>query len=145
MSVDAQTITAEAVKRKQLEQAFQDILVIPSLFGQLGPAINSGAGLFLCGARATAKPRWRNGSPFVSAKFCIPKALIVESEIIEFFDQAYHTPVAASKHKLLRNDSHDQRWALVRRPTVIVGGELTLDSLAIRHNIHTHISEGRCK
>jgi predicted ATPase with chaperone activity len=142
MSVDAQTITAEAVKRKQLEQAFQDILVIPSLFGQLGPAINSGAGLFLYGAPGNGKTTLAERITLCFGQnLWIPKALIVESEIIKFFDQAYHTPVAGSKHKLLRNDSHDQRWALVRRPTVIVGGELTLDSLEIRHNTHTHISE----
>ena len=71
----------------------------------------------------------------------VPRALIVEGEIIKFFDQAYHLPVTGSKHKLLRNDSHDQRWVLVRRPTVVVGGELTMDNLEIRHNVHTHISE----
>ena len=142
MSVDAQTITAEAVKRKQLEHAFQDILVNPLLFAQLGPAVNSGAGLFLYGPPGNGKTTLAERITLCFGQnLWVPKALIVEGEIIKFFDQAYHTPVTGSKHKLLRNDVHDQRWVLVRRPTVIVGGELTMDSLEIRHNAHTHVSE----
>ena len=142
MSVDAQTITAEAVKRQQLEHAFQDILVNPILFAQLGPAVNSGAGLFLYGPPGNGKTTLAERITLCFGQnLWVPKALIVEGEIVKFFDQAYHTPVTGSKHKLLRNDSCDQRWVLVRRPTVVVGGELTMDSLEIRHNVHTHVSE----
>jgi predicted ATPase with chaperone activity len=142
VSVDAQTITAEAIKRKQLEHAFQDISVNPALFDRLGPAINSGAGLFLYGSPGNGKTTLAERVTLCFGQnIWIPRALIVEGEIIKFFDQAYHTPVTGSKHKLLRNDSHDKRWILVRRPTVVVGGELTLDSLEIRHNAHTNVSE----
>jgi predicted ATPase with chaperone activity len=142
VSVDAQTITAEAVKRKQLEQAFADIVVDSALFGQLGPAVNSGAGLFLYGAPGNGKTTLAERITLCFGQnLWIPRALIVEGEIIKFFDQAYHTPVSGAKHKLLRSDAHDPRWVLVRRPTVIVGGELTMDALEIRHNPYTHVSE----
>lgn len=36
---------------------------------------------------------------------------------------------------------HDRRWVRVRRPTVVVGGELTLDNLEIRHDDRSNISE----
>src|SRR5205085_8810587 len=49
LSVEAQTIRAESPKRSQLEEAFHDISVNPELFDSLGPAVNSGAGLFLYG------------------------------------------------------------------------------------------------
>ncbi len=142
VSVDAQTITAEPIKRKQLDHAFRDIVVNSSLFAQLGPAVNSGAGLFLYGSPGNGKTTLAERITLCFGQnLWIPKALIVEGEILKFFDQAYHVPIPPSKHKLLRNDSHDQRWILVRRPTVIVGGELTLDNLEIRHNTHTHVSE----
>jgi predicted ATPase with chaperone activity len=142
MSVDAQTITAEAIKRKQLEQAFQDILVDPKLFSKLGPAINSGAGLFLYGPPGNGKTTLAERITLCFGQnLWIPHALIVEGEIIKFFDQAYHNPVTGGRHKLLRNDSHDQRWVLIRRPTVAVGGELTMDNLEIRHNTYTNVSE----
>ena len=35
---------------------------------------------------------------------------------------------------------HDSRWLKVQRPTVIVGGELTMDSLEIRHDTRTNVS-----
>jgi hypothetical protein len=142
MSVDAQTITAEAARRKQLEEAFRDISVNPALFSQLGPAINSGAGLFLYGAPGNGKTTLAERVTLCFGQnIWIPRALIVEGEIIKLFDQAYHTPVTSSKGKLTRQDGYDARWAQVRRPTVVVGGELTMDSLEIRHNPRTNVSE----
>jgi hypothetical protein len=35
----------------------------------------------------------------------------------------------------------DQRWIKIRRPTVVVGGELTMDCLEIRHDPRTNTSE----
>jgi hypothetical protein len=141
-SVDAQTITAETIKRKQLEQAFHDILVNPALFARLGPAVNSGAGLFLYGAPGNGKTTLAERITLCFGQnLWIPRALIVEGEIIKLFDEAYHFPVAPSKYKLLRSETNDRRWVLVRRPTVVVGGELTMDNLEIRHNAHTRVSE----
>jgi predicted ATPase with chaperone activity len=112
------------------------------LFDQLGPAINSGAGLFLYGAPGNGKTTLAERITLCFGQnLWIPKALIVEGEIIKLFDQAHHTPVTPAKQKLLRHDSQDSRWVLVRRPTVVVGGELTMDSLEIRHNPRTHVSE----
>src|SRR5487761_1217824 len=47
LSVEAQTIRAEAPKRAQLEEAFYDITVDAAVLDELGPAVNSGAGMFL--------------------------------------------------------------------------------------------------
>jgi predicted ATPase with chaperone activity len=141
-SVDAQTITAEAIKRKQLENAFRDILVNSALFDRLGPAVNSGAGLFLYGAPGNGKTTLAERITLCFGQnLWIPRALIVEGEIIKFFDEAYHFAVPSSKYKLLRSETNDRRWVLIRRPTVVVGGELTMDSLEIRHNAHTRVSE----
>jgi hypothetical protein len=41
----------------------------------------------------------------------------------------------------LKNTDHDRRWIKIRRPTVIVGGELTLDALEIRHDPVSNVSE----
>jgi predicted ATPase with chaperone activity len=55
ISVEAQTIRAEAPKRDQLAKAFSDISIDADLFEALGPAVNSGAGLFLYGAPGNGK------------------------------------------------------------------------------------------
>ena len=141
-SVDAQTITAEAPKREQLEQAFKDISVDPALFVRLGPAINSGTGLFLYGEPGNGKTTLAERITLCFGhEIWIPKTVISEGEIIKFYDSAYHVPVDGSQRRLIRQDSYDNRWIKVRRPTVVVGGELTLDSLEIRHNPRTNISE----
>jgi predicted ATPase with chaperone activity len=141
-SVDAQTIAVEGPKRADLERAFQDISVDPALFAQLGPAINSGAGLFLYGSPG-------NGKTTLAERFTrcfgqeiwVPQTLIVEGEIIQFFDPAYHEAIDQSPTSILAQTFHDRRWVRIRRPTVVVGGELTLDCLEIRHNPQSHVSE----
>jgi predicted ATPase with chaperone activity len=141
-SVDAQTITAEAPKRQQLEQAFRDISVNPEMFARLGPAVNSGTGLFLYGAPGNGKTTLAERITLCfGQEIWIPKAIIAEGEVIKLYDPAFHTAVIGKERNLVRQDSHDARWIRVRRPTVVVGGELTMDSLEIRHNANTHISE----
>ena len=55
LSVEAQTIRSESPKREQLRRAFKDISINELLFESLGPAINSGAGLFLYGEPGNGK------------------------------------------------------------------------------------------
>jgi hypothetical protein len=142
-SVDAQTIAAECPRRQQLEEACAGISVPPSLFGRLGPAINSGAGLFLYGAPGNGKTTVAERITLCfGQEIWVPRALVVEGEIVKFFDPAYHVPVRHAGGELLKQDSHDARWVKVRRPTVVVGGELTMDNLEIRHNSFTRVSEG---
>ena len=54
-----------------------------------------------------------------------------------------HTTTAVSAEAGLEKTriSHDRRWVRIRRPTVIVGGEMTMDSLEIRHDPQFHVSE----
>jgi predicted ATPase with chaperone activity len=141
-SVDAQTITAEAPKRQHLEQAFQDISIDPVLFARLGPAVNSGTGLFLYGAPGNGKTTLAERITLCfGQEIWIPKVILAEGEIIKLYDPAYHAIVNASDNQLIRKETNDPRWVKIRRPTVIVGGELTMDSLEIRHSLSTHISE----
>jgi hypothetical protein len=141
-SVDAQTIAAECPRRQQLEDACSGISVPSSLFARLGPAINSGAGLFLYGAPGNGKTTIAERLTLCfGQEIWVPRALVVAGEIVKFFDPAYHVPVRHAGGDLLKQDTHDARWVKVRRPTVVVGGELTMDNLEIRHNAFTRVSE----
>jgi hypothetical protein len=141
-SVDAQTISVECPRRRDLEQAFAGISVNPAMFARLGPAVNSGAGLFLYGAPGNGKTTLAERITLCfGQEIWVPKAVVVEGEIIKFLDPAYHVPARRRGNDLLKEDSHDARWLRVRRPTVVVGGELTMDSLEIRHNPYTRVSE----
>ena len=60
--------------------------------------------------------------------------------MIKLYDSAYHEPLEDDgEHSEV--GEHDQRWMKIRRPTVVVGGELTMDSLEIRHDPHGNVSE----
>jgi predicted ATPase with chaperone activity len=141
-AVEAQTILAEAPRRAQLEEAFNDVSVPPALFARLGPAISSGTGLFLYGAPGNGKTTLAERiTRAFGQEIWIPRVILVDGELIKLYDPAYHFAAASSQRKLMRDAGLDPRWLKVRRPTVMVGGELTMDSLEIRHNPRSNVSE----
>lgn len=141
VSVEAQTIRAEAPRRERLEQAFADISVNPALFDSLGPAVNSGAGMFLYGAPGNGKSTLaRRITACFGQRVWIPQTLIEDGQIIKLFDAAYHDPYPADASPA-RAPEHDPRWTAIRRPTVVVGGELTMSNLEIRHDPFSNVSE----
>jgi predicted ATPase with chaperone activity len=112
------------------------------LLARLGPAVNSGAGLFLYGAPGNGKTTLAERITLCfGQEIWLPQVLLADGEIIKLYDPAYHREVSASPTKLLRQDCLDQRWIKISRPTVIVGGELTMDCLEIRHDPRTNVSE----
>jgi predicted ATPase with chaperone activity len=142
LSVDAQTIRAEEPKRKQLEEAFQDISVEPELLELLGPAINSGAGLFLYGASGNGKTALaKRITKCFKQHIWIPRTITEDGQFIKLYDASFHDPVEHGEMSILKTESCDHRWIRIRRPTVVVGGELTLDSLEIRHDPNSNVSE----
>jgi hypothetical protein len=58
----------------------------------------------------------------------IPYAIETDGNIIEFYDPVSHTPVEES------DPSVDPRWLRIRRPTVVVGGELKLENLDLNYS-----------
>jgi predicted ATPase with chaperone activity len=142
LSVEAQTIRAEAPKREQLAKAFSDISVDPALFEALGPAVNSGAGLFLYGAPGNGKSTLAKRITMCFGQHVwIPQTLVEDGQLVKLFDAAYHEALPEAEDQILQAADHDRRWVRVRRPTVVVGGELTMDGLEIRHDPHSNISE----
>jgi predicted ATPase with chaperone activity len=142
LSAEAQTIRAEAPKREQLTKAFSDICVDSELFECLGPAINSGAGLFLYGNPGNGKSTLaKRITMCFGQQVWIPRTLIEDGQLIKLFDAAYHEPIETHTDSILRSASHDRRWVKIRRPTVVVGGELTMDCLEIRHDPRANVSE----
>ncbi len=142
VSVEAQSIRVEAAQRAQLCDAFGDINVEPEMLDVLGPAINSGAGLFLYGAPGNGKTTVaKRITKCFGAQIWLPHVVIEDGQIIKLFDAACHEVVDDGGSSLLKNANSDPRWVKIRRPTVVVGGELTMDSLEVRHDPTTNISE----
>ena len=142
LSVEAQTIRAEAVRRDQLAEAFSDISIESGLLDILGPAVNSGAGLFLYGAPGNGKTTLAQRiTKCFGRHIWIPQVLIEEGHLIKLFDSAIHQPVVSEEGAVLSTESTDPRWVKIRRPTAVVGGELTMENLEIRHDPVSNVSE----
>jgi len=142
-SVRAQTLTQRHPTETDLKNAFADLLINPKMLRRLGPAINSGRGLFLYGAPGNGKT---SIAERVTRAFgdtiWIPRAIGIDGEVIRLFDPSNHeeAPLEASEG-LLNPHKVDRRWVRIRRPTIVVGGELTMDNLEITLNTSTGISE----
>jgi len=142
-SVKAQSLTEQHPTADDLKRAFEDLLINPTMLRRLGPAINSGRGLFLFGAPGNGKT---SIAERVTGAFgqtiWIPRAIGVDGEIIRLFDPSNHQEVPLPKNEgLLQHEKIDERWVRIRRPTIVVGGELTMDNLEVTMNTSTGISE----
>jgi predicted ATPase with chaperone activity len=134
-SVHAQAITWAAPKYDQLSEAFRGISVEPKLFAKLGPAVNSGAGMFLYGAPGNGKSTLaKRITRCFGQKIWIPYAIIESGQLIKFYDAAFHEVSAEDKEADLRARTTDNRWLQIWRPTVVVGGELRMEDLEMNHS-----------
>jgi predicted ATPase with chaperone activity len=139
VAVKAQSIRNEKPDYAVLSEAFRDMIFDESLFDTIGPAINSGRGLFLYGEPG-------NGKTSIAEKLAlcfnndifIPKALFVEGQILQLYDLQNHDPVPQDNPLMAK---YDQRWVEIKRPAVMVGGELMMDSLEIKYNPILKVSE----
>ncbi len=142
LSAEAQTIRAESPKAQQLSRAFHDISVDEALFESLGPAINSGAGLFLYGEPGNGKSTLAQRiTQCFGHEIWVPHAIYEDGQVIKFYDAAYHQVSNDEHENLVSLQSFDRRWVKITRPTVIVGGELTIDALEIRHDPNSNTCE----
>ncbi len=138
ISVEAQAICDEPIRRAELKDAFYNVSVSDELLDMLGPAVNSGSGMFLYGSPGNGKSTLAHCvTSCFGQEIWIPYAVIDGRDIITLFDPSYHEHVDQGSDAA----NCDRRWIRVRRPTVVVGGELTMDNLEIRHDPVTNISE----
>jgi predicted ATPase with chaperone activity len=142
ISVEAQCISSESPTDEDLAAACADISVDPRLFDVIGPAVNSGAGMFLYGAPGNGKSTLARAIILsFGQEIWIPRTVVEDGQVIKLFDSAFHVQVPDQEDGVLRHKEADRRWVKIRRPTVNVGGELTMDNLDLRHDPATHVTE----
>ncbi|MCR9197189.1 MAG: AAA family ATPase [Planctomycetaceae bacterium] len=142
-SVNAQSIAGQVVTSEQLKAAFDGLIINQAMLNKLGPAVNSGRGMFLYGFPGNGKTSIaeRVTDAFGSAIW-MPRAIFVEGEVMRVFDPGVHEEVEEAQNSgLLDSNQVDRRWVKVKRPTVIAGGELTMDELEVTKNEISKICE----
>ena len=142
-SVEAQTINDQNPTREDLDRAFSDLLIDPDLMIRLGPAVNSGKGMFLFGYPGNGKT---SIAERITAAFgpyvWIPRSITMDRDIVRVFDPMSHEEVPLEKGEgIMASEDFDRRWVRIKRPTIVVGGELTMEHLEIQYNSQTGISE----
>jgi predicted ATPase with chaperone activity len=142
-SVTAQTIATEQPKEEDLRRAFSDLLISEETFARLGPAINSGRGMFLYGFPGNGKTSIAERiTRCFGTSVWIPRVLLIEGQLVKLFDMANHEPIeSASSTGLLDSTDYDRRWVHVRRPTIVAGGELRMEDLEIQYDPVSKVSE----
>jgi hypothetical protein len=134
----AQTIKSILVREESVKTAFSHLIVNDAVVSRVGPAVSSGKSIFLYGPPGNGKTTIAEsiGATLPGAVF-VPYAVLIDNEIITVYDPLTHR----SADPPPADQDWDQRWMQVKRPVVMVGGELTLKHLDLDFNPVTKFYE----
>lgn len=144
-SVLAQTVRKIVVTRRSIRKAFDDLIIAESAFNEFGPAINSAQSIFFFGYPGNGKTSIAERiTRLMGDSIYVPHAVVANGQVIKVFDPIQHTPAKeaddldpaapGAETVLRRGVVYDRRYVRVKRPTIVVGGELTLPMLDLRYN-----------
>lgn len=142
-SVRKQSIDKCKPKPADLRRAFHELQLSDAVISQIGQAVTGGRAMFLYGFPGNGKTCIAERVVrAVSETVWIPRAVTVTDEIIRLYDPACHEEVPIeSNDQLLSTHRVDRRWVRIKRPTVVVGGELTMEMLECHVNPATGVNE----
>jgi predicted ATPase with chaperone activity len=135
------------VTTRTMRQILSQLVISESTFQRLGPALNSGTSIFMYGPPGNGKTSVARafGNLVLSQNMYIPYALYLDGQVIKLYDAVSHKPApeggaggdGGTTGSLRTNTRRDPRWIKIRRPFIVVGGELTLEGLDLVYD-ETH-------
>lgn len=136
-SINKQKRPDAAIKEADMMRVMENLIVSKEMLDKIGPAANSGTSIFLYGPPGNGKTAMSEaiGRTILGEDMWIPFAIDVDGQVIQIYDYVNHelsenqTPV-----KYGTGEVSDPRWIRIRRPIIIVGGELTMDGLDLVYN-----------
>jgi hypothetical protein len=125
--IECQLAAIPGAQREDVIASLADLVLHEQEALLAGLAVSSGRSLFLFGPPGNGKSslaRLLHGA--LRGGLWIPYCIGIDENIIRVFDQHIHQVLEYSDRP-----SHllDRRWVRIRRPLVVAGGEMTLDSL----------------
>ncbi|EPX87565.1 hypothetical protein ruthe_00428 [Rubellimicrobium thermophilum DSM 16684] len=137
--VRRQSIRNITITRDQLQAAMGHLILPRSLIDHLGPAVGSGRSILMYGPPGNGKSSISNGiRDALGDRIYVPRAIEYAGQIITVYDPIVHRAAEADlddPNSLRRTSGrYDTRYVRCERPTVVTGGELTLDMLDLVYN-----------
>jgi len=131
--VKRQSIRNIRITRAQLQSAMGHLVLPPSLLDHLGPAVSAGRSILMYGPPGNGKSSISNGiRDAMGDRIYVPRAIEYAGQVITVYDPIVHCAAeteADDPGSLRRRRTFDARYVRCERPTVITGGELSLDML----------------
>lgn len=128
-----------SISPAQIQQALSHLVLPGGFHRRIGPAVNAGGSLFIYGPPGNGKTSIARAlADLISGSdpIWLPYAIVTGAQVIQLYDLMVHHPVRARRNAVL-----DERWGCFRRPAVMSGGELVLESLDLRFDPVTKIYE----
>lgn len=123
--IQKQEKAKEPVGPELVRDALSGLVLPESTVQTLGLVANSRRSLFITGPSGNGKTSMAKSlRTALGDEIWIPYAIEVDGQVIKVFDTHNHEPVVPQPS--LRQD---QRWVKIKRPLVIVGGELTIETM----------------
>ncbi len=136
--VKRQSIRNIQITRSQLTDAMGHLILPKNLLDNLGPAVGSGRSILMYGPPGNGKSSISNGvRDAIGDNIYVPRAIEYSGQVITVYDPIVHTGIKEAEQDpdaLRRVTRFDTRYVHCLRPTVVTGGELTLDMLDLVYN-----------
>jgi predicted ATPase with chaperone activity len=132
-SLKAQNRERLTVHEEDLKAVLNHLVISEDMLARVGPAINSGRSIFLYGPPGNGKTTIAEviGRLILGDDMWIPYAIDVDGQVIRVFDDVNHELAEPYDGGGTKQTGVvlDPRWVRIKRPMIMVGGELTLAGL----------------
>jgi len=148
-AISRQSLGKLNVSPRALRSYLSELTLSEDIINRVGPAINSGTSVFIYGPPGNGKTSIARaiGSMILRESIYIPYALYIEGQVVKLYDSVNHEIIPerdvseSGTGQLKTGMRRDPRWIRIKRPFIVVGGELTLTDLDLVFNPVTKFYE----